>query len=296
MSKLLINEQILCFQPALAMAVGVNEAIFLQQLHYWLEKSKHLKNGRYWVYNTYEQWRAQFPFWSVETLKRIFKSLKEQNIVFIEKLSESKLDHTNWFSINYDELNKLEVIHSPGGNQQIDQVKMTQSENRLEANEINDWRAKPDQVKMTRSNRTKCADLYKVSETTYIDYNNKQPVVVEKNSNEQTASTLANQAGITMFEMAALIDSYGIQEVKTKIQILLKQKNIGSAVGWLRKALDSNFQESIPYSAPEPKQGVRDADETLQYLHSQEKIISTPEGKAKGLKSLRQALGGINAN
>lgn len=53
----------------LASSIGINEAIVLQQLHYWISETdsgiEH--EGRRWVYNTLEQWQKQFPFWSVDT-------------------------------------------------------------------------------------------------------------------------------------------------------------------------------------------------------------------------------------
>jgi hypothetical protein len=71
MSKLLINEYPLMVLPSLAVRIGLNEAIFIQQLHYWLEKAGTEKQGRKWVYNTYQDWEKQFPFWSNATLRRI---------------------------------------------------------------------------------------------------------------------------------------------------------------------------------------------------------------------------------
>ena len=39
MSNLLLNEVPLMCQPSLATKIGLNEAIFIQQLHYWLNRS-----------------------------------------------------------------------------------------------------------------------------------------------------------------------------------------------------------------------------------------------------------------
>ena len=75
MSKLLIDDYPLMILPKLATAVGLNESIFLQQLHYWLNSSKHERDGRKWVYNTVKQWTQQFPFWSERTVARITTSL-----------------------------------------------------------------------------------------------------------------------------------------------------------------------------------------------------------------------------
>ena len=114
MSKLLINEPPLQVLPSLAERIGLNEAIVLQQVHYWLENNKksnrNKRIGRYWAYNTYEGWREQFPFWSVETVKRILKSLERQGIVIIGNFNKSPFDRTKWYSIDYE---VLEGIKSP---------------------------------------------------------------------------------------------------------------------------------------------------------------------------------------
>lgn len=113
MSKLLINEPPLQVLPSLAVAIGLNEAIFLQQLHYWLRISKHVHDDRVWVYNTYDGWREQFPFWSVPTLRRVVTSLRNANlIVTTDKYNKIGLDNTLWYTIDYDALSALSVTPS----------------------------------------------------------------------------------------------------------------------------------------------------------------------------------------
>ena len=101
---LLVPESPLMVLPGLALVVGLNEAIILQQLHYWLRKSAHFQDGRPWVYNTYEQWTEQFPFWSVDTVKRAIKSLEERGIVLASNYNKHPMDRTKWYSIDYDRL------------------------------------------------------------------------------------------------------------------------------------------------------------------------------------------------
>ncbi len=108
MSKLLINESPLQVQPSLAMAIGLNEAIFLQQLHYWLGASKYTRDGRVWVYNTYAEWILQLRYMSERTLGRAIKSLKEQRLVIVEKFEQSKSNQVNYYTIDYDTLSIIE--------------------------------------------------------------------------------------------------------------------------------------------------------------------------------------------
>lgn len=126
MSKLLINESPLQVQPSLAMAIGLNEAIFLQQLHYWLGASKFKRNDRVWVYNTYPEWLLQLKYMSLATLKRTIKSLKEQKLILVERFDKAKSNQVNFYAIDYDilaivEENITQALDS------IDKLKMSQS-------------------------------------------------------------------------------------------------------------------------------------------------------------------------
>lgn len=113
MSRLLINENPLMVVPSLADRIGLNEALVLQQIHYWLEKSKHHIKGKKWVYNTYEEWQKQFPFLSVSTIKRTFHSLEKLGIVVSDNWNTLKMDKTKWYSINYEALGILDQSSEP---------------------------------------------------------------------------------------------------------------------------------------------------------------------------------------
>ncbi len=102
--RLLRDESPLVVCPTLAVEVGIFEAILLQQIHYWLNPkfNKNYMDGKYWVYKTYDEWLQEFPFWSRDTLKRVLKSLKDQNLIEYGFYSEDKRDRTVWYTIKYD--------------------------------------------------------------------------------------------------------------------------------------------------------------------------------------------------
>lgn len=114
-SNLLLDEPTLQVMPTLATKVGLNESIVLQQIHYWLkikEKSQQeYIDGHYWVYNTYKQWQEQFPFWSLNTIQRIFRSLEEKRLLISENYNKAGFDKTKWYTINYRVLNG--IVTSP---------------------------------------------------------------------------------------------------------------------------------------------------------------------------------------
>lgn len=119
MSKLLLDEQPLVILPQLAVKVGLNEAIVLQQFHYWLEKSTNVHDGFKWIYNTYAQWQEQFPFWSERTLRRTITKLEKDSILIAGNYNKLKIDNTKWYRIDYVKFDSL--VSPPGQNGQTEE-------------------------------------------------------------------------------------------------------------------------------------------------------------------------------
>jgi hypothetical protein len=112
-SKLLIDEHPLQVLPTLACKVGLNGAIILQQVHYWLgiakkaKDDRKFKDGRWWVYNTYEEWQENFPWWSLPTIKRTILRLETNKLLISREMDAQDWDHTKWYTIDYETLNGL---------------------------------------------------------------------------------------------------------------------------------------------------------------------------------------------
>jgi hypothetical protein len=102
----LFNENPLVVNPSLAAAIGLSESIVIQQMQYWLKKSTNKIKGQSWIYNTYDEWALQFPFWKPETIRKIFSKLRKMGLIKSEKLSKNKWDKTNWYTINYQILDE----------------------------------------------------------------------------------------------------------------------------------------------------------------------------------------------
>lgn len=131
MVKLFDNHPIV-LDKVLATKIGLNEAIVLQQVHYWLEINKKNKRnfheGRYWTYNSMKKWHEEFPFWSIETVKRTFKRLREANLIITGNFNVYQMDRTLWYTINYEELESLCMDKPIGSDEKNDNCQNDQKE------------------------------------------------------------------------------------------------------------------------------------------------------------------------
>lgn len=109
MSKLLIEEPPLQVLPSLALKIGLNEAIVLQQLHYLLRNPQFGCRiaEHQWIFNTYEQWRSQyFPFWSEVTIKRTFANLAEMKLI-VSCQPEGAMSRRKYYRIDRAKLDAI---------------------------------------------------------------------------------------------------------------------------------------------------------------------------------------------
>jgi hypothetical protein len=104
MSTLLMDEPPLVVQPGLAVALGLEGALLLQQVHYWANKAAEREDGRRWVYNTVQQWAEQFPFWSERTVRRLLADLKKSGVLLVEEFNAQRGDRTPFYAIDYEVL------------------------------------------------------------------------------------------------------------------------------------------------------------------------------------------------
>lgn len=113
MSKLLIDEAPVYFAKTLTKYIGLEKAIILQQVHFWLEVNKrdekNYYENRYWVYSSFEQWAERdFSWWSQRKLLSLFCKLCDSKILIKKQLKKEQMDRTNFYTINYK---KLDEIH-----------------------------------------------------------------------------------------------------------------------------------------------------------------------------------------
>lgn len=108
MGKWLFDSHPIVVDRELAAVFGLNEAIVLQQINYWLNsKTAKTVNGRKWIYNSYKQWRDDnFPFWSLATVRRAIESCEKKGLIITANYNKAGFDKTKWYSIDYDAVDR----------------------------------------------------------------------------------------------------------------------------------------------------------------------------------------------
>lgn len=112
MSMYLFEEYPIIANKTLAREIGLNEALILQQINYWIEINKKTGNnfyeGRYWTYNSIRSWQENdFDYMSVETVKRTFAKLEKEGYLITGNFNKDPRDKTKWYTINNEKLLKL---------------------------------------------------------------------------------------------------------------------------------------------------------------------------------------------
>jgi len=99
---------------------GVDEAIVIYNLLFWIAKNKangvNEYDGNTYTYNSINAFRSLFPFWSERQIGRILKSLETQNVVKVGNYNKAKYDRTKWYAfVDYERIHRTVKSNLPNG-------------------------------------------------------------------------------------------------------------------------------------------------------------------------------------
>lgn len=91
------------FDVDVACIIGVDEAIMLQHLSYWVRYNQNnntnFHEGRYWTYNTNEAFSKWFKFWSERQIRHILQKLKNDGYIMTGCFNSRPFDRTKWYAL-----------------------------------------------------------------------------------------------------------------------------------------------------------------------------------------------------
>ena len=90
------------FNVGMAKKYGVNAAIVVRHLQFWIIKNKsnkkHLHEGRTWTYCSINAFTKIFPYWSARQLRTILDGLIESGVILKGNFNQKGYDHTTWYA------------------------------------------------------------------------------------------------------------------------------------------------------------------------------------------------------
>ena len=212
MNNLLISEPPLQVLPTLAVKIGLNGALFLQQLHYWILRSDNVKENTVLVYKSlYECIEQDFTFMSRSTLKK-------EDLIITKTFNKMKIDKTNWYTINYQ---KLESMSLP----------WVQNEPSMGSK----WSHASAQNEPTNNQRIHREYIYS-PDTSFDDSSEEKPNEVVTTDEHKIVIDYLNQKAGTRYE-------YNSSKTLTLLNTLFRK---GYSVDDMKKVIDIKCKEWLP--------------------------------------------------
>lgn len=107
------------FDVDVATKYGVNAAILLQNLYWWIQKNKankcHYYDGTYWTYNTREAYTKLFPYLSERQVKTAMDKLIADGVVITGDYNVDRYKRPIWYAITekgYTLLQNRSYVHA----------------------------------------------------------------------------------------------------------------------------------------------------------------------------------------
>ncbi len=94
---------------------GVEKAIILYNLRFWLEKNKannkNLHDGYYWTYNSAKAFALLFPYFTASKIHRLLKQMEDDGLVVAGNYNKVAYDRTKWYSLPEFSVSDLDAEH-----------------------------------------------------------------------------------------------------------------------------------------------------------------------------------------
>lgn len=91
------------FNVDIATRYGIEEAILLQHIYYWIEKNKannkHFHDGKYWTYNSARAFHELFPYIQERTIARKLDNLINNDLLLCADYNENRQDRVSWYAL-----------------------------------------------------------------------------------------------------------------------------------------------------------------------------------------------------
>ena len=91
------------FDVYVAKTLGINSAILLENLYFWIKKNeankKHYYDGKYWTYNSVEAFTKLFPYFSYDSIRYSLEKLEKAGYIITGNYNPMPMDKTKWYAL-----------------------------------------------------------------------------------------------------------------------------------------------------------------------------------------------------
>lgn len=124
-----------------SMKYGVDIAIMLYNLKFWIKKNKangrNFAEGHYWTYNSYSSFEKLFPFWNIQKIGRLLREMEEKGIIKSANFNKNKMDRSKWYCI-VDESFMDDIEEESSSASESQELTMDCSESNEHCSKMND--------------------------------------------------------------------------------------------------------------------------------------------------------------
>jgi hypothetical protein len=90
------------FDTEIAREYGVDIAIVVNNIAFWLQKNKankkHMYDGKVWTYNSTKAFAELFPYWTESQMRRILDKMQDLEIIQSGNYNKVAYDRTKWYT------------------------------------------------------------------------------------------------------------------------------------------------------------------------------------------------------
>lgn len=116
------------FDVRIAKKYGIEEAIILNNIYFWIEKNKannqHFYDGKYWTYNSKKAFTDLFPYMNARQIDYAINNLVKNGLIEKGNYNKVGFDRTLWYSIT-------ELGYSILQNCEMDVTKSSNASNKI---------------------------------------------------------------------------------------------------------------------------------------------------------------------
>lgn len=92
-----------CFDTEIAELYGLESAIILNNIYYWVQHNEannsNFHDGYYWTFNSVKAFNELFPYMSERKIRNSLKLLEEDGVLITGNYNKVAYDRTKWYSI-----------------------------------------------------------------------------------------------------------------------------------------------------------------------------------------------------